>query len=116
MEVFIPYLLLYGTLQWQPVSPGQGVEAYLHESLRLTLPDGRNTLVLRPSEAVSEATLEQLQGQQVRLVVQYQPGRRPDRQKVACPTDAQGLCLPQGEGYQVIEWEPMDPPADAPNP
>ncbi|MBD2298068.1 hypothetical protein [Nostoc sp. FACHB-190] len=92
-----------GKLVYEEIPPFMSVRAYLGEEFFLITDTSNHTkLVLRPSEEVSHNTLQSLHNQQVEITAKYVLGTRPKVTEAACPLDADGECLPQGEGYQVL--------------
>ncbi|MBD2498255.1 hypothetical protein [Nostoc sp. FACHB-280] len=99
-----------GKLIYEEIPPVMSVRAYLGEEFFLiTNTSNKTKLVLRPSNQVSHKTLQLLHNQQVEITARYVPGTRPKVTEAACPLDADGECLPQGEGYQVLSIVRLKP-------
>ncbi|MBD2436797.1 thermonuclease family protein [Nostoc sp. FACHB-110] len=99
-----------GKLIYEKIPPVMSVRAYQGEEFFLiTNTPNQNQLVLRPSAQVSQAKLRSLQNQQVKITAVYTEGTRPNLTETACPLNADGQCMPQGEGYQVLSIVPLQP-------
>jgi hypothetical protein len=94
---------LQGKLIYEAIPPIRSVRSYKNEEFFLIInPKDSRSLVLRPSEKVSESLLQSFHNRQVQIQVVYREGIRPSHHEVACPLDSNGQCMPQGEGYQVL--------------
>lgn len=92
-----------GKLIYEEIPPVMSVRAYLGEEFFLISHTPNQTrLVLRPSVQVSRDQLRSLQNQEVEITAEYVAGTRPSPNQVACPVDADGQCMAQGAGYQVL--------------
>lgn len=99
---------LQGKLIYEEIPPVMSVRAYEgQEFFLITNTPNQNRLVLRPSAQVSQAKLRSLQNQQVKITAVYVEGIRPNLSQSACPLDADGQCMRQGEGYQVLSIVPL---------
>ncbi|AFZ03109.1 thermonuclease family protein [Calothrix sp. PCC 6303] len=94
---------LQGKLIYQEITPVMSTRSYRGEEFFLVtnFPE-KNRLVLLPSAQVSRTQLQALHNQQVEIKAVYIEGIKPDSAGVACPIDADGKCMPQGGGYQVL--------------
>lgn len=92
-----------GKLIYEEIPPVMSVRAYLGEEFFLiSHTPNQSRLVLRPSVQVSRDQLRSLQNQEVEITAEYVAGTRPSPNQVACPLDADGQCMAQGAGYQVL--------------
>ncbi|MBD2200949.1 hypothetical protein H6G33_22415 [Calothrix sp. FACHB-1219] len=92
-----------GKLIYEEIPPVMSVQAYLGEEFFLiTNSQSKNPLVLRPTEKISRDQLQSLHQQLVEITAIYHAGNRPASNEVACPLDADGQCILQGAGYQVL--------------
>ncbi|MBD2336181.1 thermonuclease family protein [Calothrix sp. FACHB-156] len=92
-----------GKLIYEEIPPVMSVRAYLGEEFFLiSNTSNQSRLVLRPSVQVSRDQLLSFQNQEVEITAEYVEGTRPSPNQIACPLDADGQCMPQGAGYQVL--------------
>jgi endonuclease YncB( thermonuclease family) len=103
-------LTLRGKLIYEPIPAVMSARAYRGEEFFLmanTTNQGR--LILRPSIQVSRTKLQSFQNQMVEITVNYVEGTRPKLAESACPVDADGQCMLQGAGYQVLSIVRLKP-------
>jgi hypothetical protein len=92
-----------GKLIYKEIPPTRTVTAYQgSEFLLVTNPQSPRGLMLRTSEKVNRDRLKSFHNQQVEITAIYSPGTRPSGLESACPLDADGQCMIQGEGYRVL--------------
>jgi endonuclease YncB( thermonuclease family) len=102
--------VLRGKLVYQKISHVMSMSAYRGEEYILITDSSKlNRLVLRPSSKVSANKLKLFNNQQVEIKAVYIQGNRPSTNQTACPLEADGQCMRQGEGYQVLSIEPLFP-------
>ncbi|MBD2451330.1 thermonuclease family protein [Nostoc sp. FACHB-152] len=99
-----------GKLIYEQIPPVMSVRAYRGEEFFLiTNNPNQSRLVLRPSVQVSRDKLRSLHNQQVEITAEYIAGTRPTLAQTACPLEADGQCMRQGDGYQVLSILPLKP-------
>jgi hypothetical protein len=92
-----------GKLIYEEIPPVRSQRAYRGAEFFLIVDSvDRKRLVLLPSTEVSSEKLRSFRDRLVRIEAVYVPGSRPSPNEVACPLDADGQCIKQGEGYQVL--------------
>jgi endonuclease YncB( thermonuclease family) len=97
-----------GKLIYEQIPPVMSVRAYRGEEFFLmTSSPNQSMLVLRPSVKVSRTELRSFHNQQVEITAEYVEGTRPTLAQGACPLDADGQCMRQGDGYQVLSIIPL---------
>ncbi|HEY9703415.1 MAG TPA: hypothetical protein V6C58_13265 [Allocoleopsis sp.] len=92
--------ILRGKLIYKKIPPVKSVESYLGQEFLLIV-DGKK-IVLKPSAKITHEYLKTFDNKQVEIRGIYKPGTRPDVTQVSCPTDLDGKCMIQGEGYEVL--------------
>ncbi|BAY16978.1 hypothetical protein NIES21_28120 [Anabaenopsis circularis NIES-21] len=101
-----------GKLIYEEIPPVMSLRAYQGEEFFLISDtSNHNRLILRPSLQVSHTKLQSFHNQQVEITTKYVEGTRPNLAETACPLDADGQCLLQGEGYQVLSIVRFNPHA-----
>ncbi|AFY44822.1 hypothetical protein [Nostoc sp. PCC 7107] len=101
-----------GKLIYEAIPPVMSLRAYQGEEFFLiTDTSKQNRLILRPSLQVSHTKLQSFHHQQVEITAKYVQGTRPNLAETACPLDADGQCMTQGEGYQVLSIALLKPHA-----
>ncbi|MBF2062854.1 MAG: thermonuclease family protein [Calothrix sp. C42_A2020_038] len=100
---------LRGKLIYEEIPPVRSVRAYQGEEFFLMTNSGsEKRLVLRPSQRISRVVLQAFHNQLVEIKAVHTEGTRPSPQtNSACPRDINGLCKPQGYGYQVLYIVPL---------
>jgi endonuclease YncB( thermonuclease family) len=94
---------LQGKLIYEEIPPVMSTRAYSgREFFLVTNSPKQSRLVLLPSAQVSRTQLQALHNQQVEITAVYIEGTRPTSANVACPIGADGQCMLQGNGYQVL--------------
>ncbi|MDJ0735421.1 MAG: hypothetical protein QNJ47_15410 [Nostocaceae cyanobacterium] len=94
---------LRGQLIYEKIPPRKSKRAYRGDEFFLvTNSQSPRRLVLRVSEQVSHEQLKSFHNQQVEINAIYVEGTRPSTEVTSCPLDADGECMPQGDGYQVL--------------
>jgi endonuclease YncB( thermonuclease family) len=94
---------LQGKLMYEEIPSVMSTRAYRgNEFFLVTNSPKQSRLVLLPSAQVSRTQLQALHNQQVEITAVYIEGTRPSSANVACPIGADGQCMPQGNGYQVL--------------
>jgi endonuclease YncB( thermonuclease family) len=91
-----------GKLIYEKISPAKSPRAYQGDEFFLIANPDSSRFVLRPSKTVSHAQLQSFHNQQVEITAVHVEGTRPSPNKVACPVDTNGQCMPQSDGYQVL--------------
>jgi hypothetical protein len=92
-----------GKLIYEEIPPIRSERAYQGaEFFLVPISPQQKRLVLLPSPDVSSQKLRSFHNQLVQIQTVYIPGNRPSPNEVACPLDADGQCMKQGEGYQVL--------------
>jgi hypothetical protein len=105
-----------GRLIYEEIPPVMSVRAYMgSEFFLIANSPQQNRLVLLPSARVSATELRSLHNQQVEIVAVYVPGTRPSPNETACPLEADGQCMKQGEGYQVLSIVRLHSPVKSQN-
>jgi Staphylococcal nuclease homologue len=94
---------LQGKLIYEEIPSVMSTRAYRGDEFFLvTNSPKQSRLVLLPSAQVSRTQLQALHNQQVEITAVYIEGIRPSSANVACPIGADGQCISQGSGYQVL--------------
>jgi hypothetical protein len=94
---------LTGKLIYEEVHQTMSVRAYQGaEFFLITNNPQQEKLVLIPSATITRDRLQGLRDRQVEIKAVYLEGTIPSPQTVACPLDANGQCMRQGNGYQVL--------------
>jgi hypothetical protein len=94
---------LTGKLIYEEVPQTMSVRAYqAAEFFLITNNPQQEKLVLIPSATINRDRLQGLRDRQVEIKAVYLEGTIPSPQTVACPLDANGQCMRQGNGYQVL--------------
>jgi endonuclease YncB( thermonuclease family) len=92
-----------GKLIYEEISSVMSTRAYRgNEFFLVTNSPKQSRLVLLPSKQISHTQLQALHNQQVEITAVYFEGTRPSSSNVACPIGADGQCMTQGNGYQVL--------------
>jgi endonuclease YncB( thermonuclease family) len=102
--------ILRGKLVYQEIPALRSTQAYQGEEfILITNSSNANRFVLRPSTQVSRTRLQSFNNQQVEIKAVYIQGTRPSTNQTACPIEADGQCMRQGGGYQVLSIEAFLP-------
>jgi hypothetical protein len=92
-----------GRLIYEEIPPVRSERAYQGAEFFLILNSSdRKRLVLLPSTQISSEKLRSFRDRLVQIEAVYVPGSRPSPSEFACPLEADGQCMKQGEGYQVL--------------
>ncbi|MEA5570581.1 thermonuclease family protein [Calothrix sp. UHCC 0171] len=103
---------LQGKLIYEELPSTRSVRAYRGEEFFLiTNSPNVNRLLLRPSEKINRDRLKSWHNQSVEITAIYAEGTRPSSAKTPCPINANGECLPQGDGYQVLSIKRLSSPS-----
>jgi endonuclease YncB( thermonuclease family) len=102
---------LEGKLIYEELPPTMSIRAYRGEEFFLiTNSPNATRFLLRPSDQINRDRLKSWHNKSVEITATYTEGTRPSSATISCPLDANGQCLPQGDGYQVLSIKQLNSP------